>query len=164
VLAGCSSRRCTTGRRRWDGGDLVGSGSAYPRESGVALAAACARLGVWLLLGRCLHVLFWGQPSWALSEKVVLLVLLSESRPVVWEFLARPNKGGVLGFHLMSWWRSVRFMSPSIWLKCHVPEGSTSKLHWALHACRLLDQMGFGRARLCFICPFGFRRSVAKLC
>jgi hypothetical protein len=51
-----------------------------------------------------------------------------------------------------------------IWPECQVPEDSTGELHWAHHAWRLLDWVGFDCAHSCFFWPFGFIGSVVKLC
>jgi hypothetical protein len=49
-------------------------------------------------------------------------------------------------------------MSSSFWLQCLVPKVSTGKLHWAIHAWRLLDRMGFGLADPCFSLTVWFHR------
>ena len=46
----------------------------------------------------------------------------------------------------------------SIWLPWRVPEGSAGELHWAIHAWRLLDRVGFGRAHPCFTLAVWFQR------
>lgn len=56
----------------------------------------------------------------------------------------------VLGFQLTPRLLSASCESPSIWLKCRVPEGSAGEIHWAIHAWRLLDRLGFGREHSCF--------------
>jgi hypothetical protein len=54
------------------------------------------------------------------------------------------------------------FLPPSIWLKCRVSQGSTDKLHWTIHAWRLLDRAGFGRAHPCFSLTVWFQRERLK--
>jgi hypothetical protein len=49
-------------------------------------------------------------------------------------------------------------MSSLFWLQCHVPEGFASELHWAIHAWRLLDRVGFGRAHPYFSLTVWFER------
>jgi hypothetical protein len=50
----------------------------------------------------------------------------------------------------------------SIWLEYRVLKCSTCKLHWVIHAWRLLDRVGFNRAHLCFSLTVWFQRKHFK--
>jgi hypothetical protein len=73
------------------------------------------------------------------------------------------NKGGSTRVSLTPRRRIAWCLFSLIWPRCWVSKGYTGELPWAHYASRLLDQMGFCRARRCFFWPFGSGRSGTKL-
>ena len=71
---------------------------------------------------------------------------------------SRANNGGGPRVPPCIKMKTCQMLSPSIWLPWRVPEGSAGELHWAIHAWRLLDRVGFGRAHSCFTLAVWFQR------
>jgi hypothetical protein len=162
-LPTCGWEACT-GRRQARTGRRQARVQGWKVVAQTLMAALLSTLGSAVASWTYSHTVpIWGQSD-SIWAWIGLLDLIAGSRPAAWGLLARPNKGGILGFHLSSRWRSTGFPSSTIWLECLVPEGSVGKLHCG----RIMNRVHWIRwdsvVRPCvFIWPFGFRGSVGKL-
>jgi hypothetical protein len=107
----------------------------------------------------CPMGLIWGQPSARPGiEWVGPLHMFIESRPALRGLLVQQNNGGCPRVPTHAKMKICRLGVPSIWLECRVPEGFTSELHWAFHAWRLLNRVGFDHAHPYFSLAVWFQR------